>query len=140
MSKKYNGVAAEQIDGFISKAVKVEAGEGKLLVTPDPKMLQIIEDGEFYKLVIVAPVFKHYFQTNLENVKLSVEDVYAQIEIPEMLFTQEVRLVCKSGRPVEFKLIDEAAKDPITQFVPKVIVKDTDEPVDSVENGEQDGN
>jgi hypothetical protein len=139
MSKKYNGVSTENIDGFISKAIKVEAGDGKLLVTPDPKMIQIIEDGEFYKIVVVAPVFKHYFQTNLENVKLSVEDVYTQIEIPEIFFTQEVRLVCKSGRPVEFRLIDEPVKNPVTQFVPQIVVKEDAQVLESEEEVE-DGN
>jgi hypothetical protein len=125
MSQKYNGVS-ENVEGFISKAVKVEAAEGKLLVTPDPKMIQIVEDGDFYNIVIVAPVFKHYFQTNLENVKLSVQDVYTQVEVPEMFFTQEVRLVCKSGRSVEFKFLEGKA-DALSQHVPLVVVKDEED-------------
>jgi hypothetical protein len=125
MSQKYNGVS-QNVEGFITKAIKVEADEGKLLVTPDPKMIQIVEDGDFYNIVIVAPVFKHYFQTNLENIKLSPQDVYAQVEVPEMFFTQEVRLVCKSGRSVEFKFSD-AKPDLLSQHVPLVVVKDEED-------------
>lgn len=125
MSQKYNGVA-ENVDGFISKAVKVEAEGDCLLVTPDPKVVEVIEDGDFYNLVIVAPVFKHYFDKNLVNEKLSADNVFAQIELPESFFSQEVRLVCKSGRAVEFKLLNEKA-DPVTQHVPRVVVKDEED-------------
>ena len=125
MSQKYNGVS-EKIDGFISGAVKVEADQGKLLVTPDPKMVKIVDDGDFYNIVIVAPVFKHYFSTNLENVKIDASNVYCQLEVPEMFFTKEVRLVCKSGRPVEFRINGDAPSDPVTHFVPNIVVVDDD--------------
>lgn len=125
MSQKYNGVA-ENVDGFISKAVKVEADSDNLLVTPDPKMIQIVEDGDFYNLVIVAPVFKHYFEKNLAKENISTENVFAQIELPESFFTEEVRLVCKTGRAVEFKLLNEKA-NLVTQHVPLVVVKDEED-------------
>jgi hypothetical protein len=132
MSQKYNGVS-ENIDGFISNAVKVEADQGKLLVTPDPKMIKIVEDGDFYNIAIIAPVFKHYFSTNLENIKIDASNVYCQVEIPEMFFTKEVRLVCKTGRPVEFRLSPEEIKDVASQFVPNIVVVDDIETVSKAE-------
>jgi hypothetical protein len=123
MSQKYNGVS-QKIDGFISSAVKVEAEQGKLLVTPDPKMIKIMEEGDFYNIVIVAPVLKHYFSTNLENIKIDADNVYCQIEVPEMFFTKEVRIVCKSGRPVEFRISNDPVTNPASQFVPQIVVVD----------------
>jgi hypothetical protein len=135
MSQKYNGVS-EKIDGFISNAVKVEAEQGRLLVTPDPKMIKIMEEGDFYNILIVAPVLKHYFSTNLENIKIDTDNVYCQIEIPEMFFTKEVRIVCKSGRPVEFRISNDPVTNPASQFVPEIIVVD-DEAESTIPETEQ---
>lgn len=128
MAGKYNG-SAEDIDGFISRAVKVEADEGKYLVTVDPESVQVVEDGDFYKVVIVAPIFRHHFQNNFNPAKINEEVTYVQVELPEMFFSKEVRLVCKTGRSVELKFSSEPVpkEEQFTHYVPKIVVKGDDE-------------
>lgn len=117
-------------EGLVSKAVKVEAGDGKFLVSVSPEKCEVLkipgaESMDDYKIVMAASVFKHLFAQGFNPDNINPEDIYIQIEVPSNRFTKEVRLVLESGRGIDFNLStkDVSKEEEVTKYIPKVVVK-----------------
>lgn len=125
------GEKIEDKEGLISKAVKVEAGDGRFLVSMTPEKCEVlnipgVEGLDEYKIVMAAGVFKYLFGTGFNPADIRPEDIYIQVEVPANKFTKEVRLVLESGRGIDFHLSTKEIpkEDEVTKYIPKVVVKD----------------
>lgn len=121
---------SEEKEGLISKAVKVEASEGKFLVTMSPEKCEILkipgsEAADDYKIVIAGSIFKHLFASGYDPSTILPSDIYLQFEVPANKLAKEVRLVVETGRGIDFSLsAEEVSKDDeVTKYIPKVVVK-----------------
>lgn len=120
--------------GILGKAVKVEAGDGRVIMTLPVKEIMVgnntRDEGQ---LLLVASYFKHLLNENFSLHSLKLEHVYVQIEVPEKLVQKELQLWLENHDGAGYAVNDNPiAGEDITRFMPRVIDV-------SGETNEQDG-
>ena len=121
--------------GILGKAIKVEAGDGRVIMTLPVKEIMVGNNTrDEAHLLLVASFFKHLLYESFSLHSLELEHVYIQIEVPEKQVRKELKLWLQEHDGAGYAVNDNplAEEDAITRFMPRVVDV-------SGENNGQDG-
>jgi hypothetical protein len=115
--------------GIICQNLTVSSEEGKLLVSFNVDDIAIVEstNQDEFKVVVMASIFKHTLAAGYDVKKdLNNDDVVFQVQLPKAAFSKEVQLVVENEKSIMFEVSNKAltAEEKVTQYVPKVIIKE----------------